>query len=50
MNVVNDFSATKETSEYHLTKKYSCLHKQLQVDAIDHLLSPLDHYEVQAPN
>ena len=50
MNVFNEFLAIKEISEYHITKKYSCLHKQLQVDAIDHLLSPLDHYEVQAPN
>ena len=37
LNVSNEVLATKEDSEYHLTKNYSCLHKQLQVETIAHL-------------
>ena len=48
LNVSNEVLATKEDSEYHLTKNYSCLHKQLQVETIAHLLIPLRQYEGQA--
>ena len=43
-NVVNKVLATKEASEYHLTNKYSCLHKKLQVETVAHLLIPLRQY------
>ena len=50
LNVANKVLATKEDSEYHFTKKYICLHKQLQVDTIAHLLIPLYQCEEQAHN
>ena len=36
LNVANAVLETKEDSKYHLTKKYSCLQKQLQVENIAH--------------
>ena len=50
LNVVNEVLATKEAIEYHLTKKYSCFRKQLQVETIAHLLISLRQYEGQAHN
>ena len=50
LNVANEVLATKEDSGYHLTRKYSCLHIQLEVETISHLLSPLRQYEGQAHN
>ena len=50
LNVVNKVLETKEDSEYHPTKKYSCLHKQLQVETIAHLLIPLRQYEGKTHN
>ena len=32
LNVVNEVLATEETSEYHITKTYSYLHRKLQVE------------------
>ena len=48
LDVVNQVLATKEASEYHLTKNYSFLHKKMQVETIAHLLKPLRQYEGQA--
>ena len=50
LNVAKKVLTTKENSEYHLTNKYSCLHKQLQVENISHLLIPPHQYEGQSYN
>ena len=46
--MVNKFLATKEASKYKLTKKYSCLQKQLKVDVRERERIDEDLVEIEA--